>query len=100
MLPQGLLFSSDQQVAELILALLPEFGIEVEHRPDVFSAIEKLTGRSYDLLVVDWKDPLEASFLLKTARELSMARATPAIAIVDQKDSSAALNLGASGVLI
>lgn len=100
MLPQGLLFSSDQQVAELILGLLPEFGIEVEHRADVFSAIEKLTGRSYHVLVVDFKEPLEASFLLKTARELTVAKSTPAVAIVDQQDVPGALKLGASAVLV
>src|SRR5438270_5993740 len=100
MLPQALLFSSDQQVAELVLALLPEFGIEVEHRGDVFSAIEKLTGRPYHVLVVDWKEQLEASFLLKTARELTLAKSTPAVAIVEQRDVSAALKLGANAVLI
>src|SRR5690242_14166848 len=100
MLPQGLLFTSDQQVAELILALLPEFGIEVEHRPDVFSAIEKLTGRPYHVVVVDWKEQLEASFLLKTARELTLAKSTPAVAVVDQRDASSALGLGANAVLV
>src|SRR5690349_10656290 len=100
MLPQGLLFTSDQQVAELILALLPEFGIEVEHRPDVFSAIEKLTGRPYHVVVVDWKEQLEASFLLKTARELTVAKSTPAVAVVDQRDASSALGLGADAVLV
>src|SRR5437868_699409 len=100
MLPRALLFSSDQQVAELILALLPEFGIEVEHCGDVFGAIERLTSRSYHVIVVDWKEPLEASFLLKTTRELTVAKSTPAIAVVDQKDVSTALSAGAAAVLI
>ncbi len=100
MLPQGLLFSSDQQVAEVILALLPEFGIEVEHRADVFSAIERLTGRPYCVLVIDWKEQLEASFLLKTARELTIAKSTAAVAIVHQRDVSGALKIGANAVLV
>jgi TonB family protein len=100
MLPRALLFSSDPQVAELILALLPEFGIEVEHCQDVFGAIEKLTSRPYQAIVVDWKEQLEASFLLKTMRELTASKSTPAIAVVDQNDVSAALNAGAAAVLI
>ena len=100
MLPRALLFSSDQQVAELIMALLPEFGVEVEHCADVFGAIESLTSRSYHVIVVDWKEQLEASFLLKTTRELTVAKSTPAIAVVDQKDVSTALGAGAAAVLI
>ncbi len=100
MLPQALLFSSDQQVAEVVVALLPEFGFEVEHCADVFGAIERITSRRYDLLVVDLKEHLEASFLLKTAGELTMAKATPAVAVVEQSEVSAALKTGASAVLI
>lgn len=100
MLPRALLFSSDPQVAELILALLPEFGIEVEHCADVFGAIERLTSRSYHVIVVDWKEQLEASFLLKTTRELTVAKSTPAIAVVDQQDVATALSAGAAAVLI
>lgn len=100
MLPRALLFSSDPQVTELILSLLPEFGVEVEHSRDVFGAIERLTSRSYQVIVVDWKEALEASFLLKTTRELSVAKSTPAVAVVEEKEVSGALNGGASVVLI
>ncbi len=100
MLPQALLFSSDQQVAEIILALLPELGMEVEHCADVFGAVQRITGRSYQLLVIDWKEHLEASFLLKTARELTVTKATPAVALVEQTDVAAALKVGADAVLV
>ena len=100
MLPQALLFTSDQQVAEVILALLPEFGMEVEHCADVFGAIQRITGRPYQLLIVDWKEHLEAGFLLKTARELKLSHSTPAIAVVEQNEVAAALKVGADAVLV
>src|SRR5438309_5666332 len=70
MSPKSLIFSSDQETSRQLGQVLYEFGFEVEHCPEIFAAVEKLTSHSYQVIAADWDDGVEASFLLKTAREL------------------------------
>ena len=70
MSPKALIFSSDQETSRLLNQALIEFGFDVESCVEIFAAVEKLTSRGFELIVADWDDGVEASFLLKTAREL------------------------------
>src|ERR1041384_2485788 len=70
MSPKALIFSSDQEASQLLNQALIELGFDVTSCVEIFAAVEKLTSRGFELIVADWDDGVEASFLLKTAREL------------------------------
>jgi len=52
--------------------------------------VEKITCRSFDVVVSDWNEGLEAVFLLKTARELKANHSAFTIAIANAEAASAA----------
>src|SRR5271156_2128128 len=94
MSPLSLLFSSDEETSHRMVQALTGLELEIERCPDVFTAIEWLTSRSFDVIVADWDSGPEAAFLLKNARELKLNKAaftlaltsgTPALA--DKEDS-------------
>src|SRR5262249_16533746 len=99
MSPQSLLFSSDEETSRRLGQALHELELEVDHCPEIFAAIEKITSRSFDLIAVDWDDGPEASFLLKTSRDLKANRGAFAIAIASNRASAAAYQDGANIVL-
>jgi len=60
---------------------LEELGLEVESCPDIFSALEKVTGQSFDVILADLDQGPEAGFLLKTAHELKLNKNAFAFAV-------------------
>ena len=100
MSPLSLLFSSDQETSRLLRQALYELEFEVEHCPEIFAAVERLTSRSFDVIVTDFDDGLEASFLLKTSRELKANSGAFTLAITSDRDANApARKVGADLVL-
>ncbi len=94
MSPVALLFSSDEESSHRVVQALGELELEIERCPDVFTAIEWLTSRSFDAIVADWDSGPEAAFLLKNARELKLNKAAFTLAltsgtpnIADEEDS-------------
>lgn len=81
MSPVSLLFSSDEETSRRMVQALSELELEIEPCPDVFTAIEWLTSRSFDVIVADWDSGPEAAFLLKNARELKLNKAAFTFAI-------------------
>ncbi len=79
---------------------LYELEFEVEHCPEIFAAVERLTSRSFDVIVTDFDDGLEASFVLKTARELKANSGAFTLALTSDRDANAAARrVGADLVL-
>jgi protein TonB len=68
--PQSLLFSSDQETSHRLAQALQELAVQVDFCPEIFEAVKELTTRTFDVIVADWDDGVEAAFLLKTASEL------------------------------
>src|SRR5438552_11293917 len=99
MLPLSLLFSSDEQAAHSLSQALSELEFGVECCPEIFSAVEKITSRAFDIIVSDWNEGLEAAFLLKTSRELKANHAAFTIAIAEAESADAAYEAGADLVL-
>ncbi len=99
MWPHSLLFSSDVEASQSLSCALRDLEFEVETCPEIFSAVEKITSRSFDVIVSDWNEGLEAVFLLKTSRELKANHAAFAIAIADTEAAKAAREAGADLVL-
>jgi TonB family protein len=83
MLPRALLFSSDAQTSTVLQKVLADLQIELVHCREIFAAIEELTTRSFQVILIDWREELEASFLLNMSRELKSTRDTYSLVIVD-----------------
>lgn len=99
MSPVSLLFSSDQETSRRLSQVLRELELEVQHCPEIFAAVESLTSRSFDVIVADWDEGLEAAFLLKTSRELTSNSGAFTIALANSEASAAARQVGANLVL-
>jgi TonB family protein len=69
MSPRSLLFSSSEETSRQLGQALLELDFAVDSYREIFAALEKISTRNYDLIVVDGKDGAEAAFLLKIARE-------------------------------
>src|SRR5215469_16172568 len=100
MSPQALLFSSDGEASRQLRQALYELEFEVEHCPEIFAAVEKLTAKNFDVIVSDFDDGLEAGFLLKTSRELKGNSGAFTLAVTTDRDANAAARqVGADLVL-
>jgi TonB family protein len=87
MSPVSLLFSSDEETSRPLVQALRELELETEPCSDVFTAIEWLTSRSFDVIVADWDSGPEAPFLLKNARELKLNKAAFTLALTSGTSS-------------
>lgn len=99
MSPRSLLFSSDQETSRQIGHALQALGLSVEACPEIFAALRTLTGKTFNVLVVDWDEGLEASFLLKTARESRTNQNIFAI-VIGKADASAALEQAGADLVL
>jgi TonB family protein len=95
-----LLFASDEATAEPLRRVITELGMEGEHCRKALEAVETLTNHRFHIVIADWDDEPEASFLLKTARELKAAQRPLTLAIIkDEATVPKALQAGANSVL-
>src|SRR5271170_158483 len=95
-----LLFSPDEETLRMIGQVLTELEIEGEACIQAVEAVEKVTARPFQIVIVDWSSQPEASFLLNTARERKPAERPLTLAIVsDDPSVPAALQAGANSVL-
>jgi TonB family protein len=99
MSPRSLLFSSNEETSRQLKQALIELELHVEHCPEIFSAVEKLTSHRFDVIAVDWDEGAEASFLLKTARELKSNQNAVTVAIINDDASFPAAVFGVNVVL-
>jgi TonB family protein len=100
MSPRSLIFSSDQEMARLLGQALLELEFEVEFCLEIFAAVERITTQSFDLIVADWDDGLEALFLLKTSRELKMNAAAITVALSSDPQSAAAATQAGVAIIL
>lgn len=95
-----LLFASDEATAQSLWRVITELGMEGEHCRNALEAVERLTNHPFHIVIADWDDEPEASFLLKTARELKAAQRPLTLAIIkDEATVPKALEAGANSVL-
>ena len=99
MSPKALIFSSDQETSRLLNQALTELGFDVEACVEIFASVEKLTSRGFELIAADWDDGVEASFLLKTARELKANSEAFMMALCAPELAAAAKHAGTNIVL-
>jgi TonB family protein len=99
MWPHSLLFSSDEEASRVLSHAFKDLEFEVETCPEIFSAVERITSRRFDVVVSDWNEGLEAVFLLKTVRELKGNHSAFMLAIANADAAAAAREAGADLVL-
>jgi TonB family protein len=87
------LFSSNEETSRSLAQALHELEFEVEHCREIFAAVERLTSRSFEVIVADWDDGVEASFLIKTSRELKSNSAAFTVAVVNHTEAASAARL-------
>ena len=68
--PKALIFSPDASVRATMARVFNDLELLPEPCADIFSALEALTARDFEVIVADWSEGAEAVFLLKTAQEL------------------------------
>jgi protein TonB len=96
-----LLFSSNEELVQPISQVLADLGIEAEYCRSAVDAVERVTTQLFQIVITDWEDQPEATFLLKTARDLKAAQRPLTLAIVnDDASLPEALQAGANSVLL
>ncbi len=97
--PLSLLFSSDQETSRELSQILRELDFRVEHCTDIFSAVDRITARSYDVVISDWHEGAEAGFLLQAAHELRANQQAMSIGLAAPDSVTAAYHSGADLVI-
>jgi len=95
-----LLFSTNKEIVDPISQVLTELGIDGEYCQSAVDAVEKVTTHLFQIIITDWDDQPEASFLLKTARDQKAALRPLTLAIVSEAARPQALQAGANSVLL
>ncbi|HZW93459.1 MAG TPA: TonB family protein [Candidatus Eremiobacteraceae bacterium] len=95
-----LLFSSNEEMVQPIWQILTDLGIEGEYCKNAVDAVERVTTQLFQIVITDWGDQPEATFLLKTARDLKAAQRPLTLAIVSDDARPHALQAGANSVLL
>ena len=96
-----LLFSSNEEMVQPIWQILTDLGIEGEYCRSAVDAVERVTTQLFQIVITDWEDQPEATFLLKTARDQKAAQRPLTLAIVsDDTSLPQALQAGANSVLV
>lgn len=95
-----LLFSTNKEIVDPISQVLTELGIDGEYCESAVDAVEKVTTHLFQIIITDWDDQPEASFLLKTARDQKAAQRPLTLAIVSEAARPQALQAGANSVLL
>ncbi len=99
-MPQrSLLFSSDPETSRRLAQALRELDFSVDHCPEIFAAVERITTHSFELIITDWDDGVEAMFLIKTARELKCNHDAFRIVVAKPAAVAAAKQAGAQIVI-
>jgi TonB family protein len=68
--PKALLFCADDATLRHWAHIFHDRGLGSELCGDIFSALEAITSRDFEVIAVDWDEGAEAAFLLRTAAEL------------------------------
>ena len=96
-----LLFSSNEEMVQPIWQVLTDLGIEGEYCSSAVDAVERVTTQLFQIVITDWEDQPEATFLLKTARDQKASLRPLTLAIVsDDARLPEALQAGANSILL
>jgi hypothetical protein len=92
----GLLFSRDAQVVGVMNQVLNNFAIETEVCPELSTAVDAVTHRHLDAIIVDWADANDPSRVVRSARKSSPNSNSTIVALVSGGSETHALLVGAN----
>ena len=100
MVPQirldGLLFSHDAQVLGVMNQVLSNFAIETEVCSEFGSAVDAVTHRRLDAIIVDWDGANDPTRIVRSARKSSPNSNSTIVALVNTGAETHALLVGAN----
>jgi TonB family protein len=100
MSPRSLLFSSSEETSRHLAQALLELDFAVDSCREIFAALEQVSTRSYDLIVVDGKDGAEAAFLLKIAQESKRKPAPFTVVLEDAGAGGTSRDVGGAALFL
>jgi len=92
----GLLFSSDTDVLGVMSQILDTFAIKTEVCGELDSAVDAVTHRRLDTVIVDWSGVHDPNCVVRAARKSSPNSNSTIVAMVDQGSEAHALLAGAN----
>jgi hypothetical protein len=93
---EGLLFSGDAQVLGVMNQILNNFAIQTEVCTEIDLALELVTHRRLDTLIVDWNLANDPTRVVRSARKSSPNSNSTIVAMVDEGSDTHALLVGAN----
>jgi PilZ domain len=92
----GLLFTKDTGVQGVLNPILDSFAITTEVCGELDSALDAVTHRRLDTVVVDWDGPSDPSRVVRAARKSSPNANSTIVALVNKGSETHALLVGAN----
>ncbi len=92
----GLLFTNDKQVLSVMNQILESFAIETEVCGELDSALEAVTHRRLDAVIVDWDGAFDPTRIVRAARKSSPNSNSTIVAMVNGHSETHALLVGAN----
>jgi hypothetical protein len=92
----GLLFSHDVDVLEVMKQVLGSFSIETQVCLEPGSAVDAVTHRRLDAIIVDWQDSESTARIVRSARKSSPNNNSTIVALVNPGTETHALLVGAN----
>ena len=90
----GLLFSSDGQVLSVMNRILDSFAIKTEVCTELEPALDAVSHRRLDAVIVDWNVVNDATRVVRAARKSSPNSTSTIVAMVDAGSETHALMVG------
>lgn len=92
----GLLFSNDNQVLGVMSQVLGNFSIQAETCGELGSALDAVTHRRLDAIIVDWEGADDPTRVVRSARRSSPNENSTIVALVNAGSETHALLVGAN----
>lgn len=92
----GLLFSRDNQILGVMNQVLSNFAIAAETCSELNSALDTVTHRRLDAIIVDWEDAHDPTRIVRSARKSSPNGNSTIVALVNAGSETHALLVGAN----
>jgi Tfp pilus assembly protein PilZ len=92
----GLLFSGNTELLQVMKQILSSFAIQTEVYTEIGLALEAVTHRRVDALIVDWDLANDPTRVVRSARKSSPNRNSTIVAMVDVGSETHALLVGAN----
>ena len=92
----GLLFTSDTQVLSVMNRILESFAINTEVCRELDPALDAVTHRRLDAVIVDWDGVVDPTLIVRATRKSSPNSNSTIVALVSGKSETHALLVGAN----